>query len=58
MKKEPKFKATCNQCHKQMEGITELEKYIVSVCANPECPNFSLMQISMEKMAEFLKKTK
>ena len=33
---------TCNMCHTQMKSIY--------VCANPACPNYALLQISMEKM--------
>ncbi len=54
-KKISKIKATCNRCGKQMDAILELEKYTIPVCTNPECPNFSLFQISMEKMIEFEK---
>ena len=53
-----KIKATCNMCHKQMEGILELEKYTIPVCVNLKCPNFGLLQISEEKIIEFLDKEK
>ena len=58
MKKISKIKATCNQCGKQMDAILELEKWTIPVCTNPSCPNFSLLQISVEKMSEFIKKEK
>ena len=51
-------KAHCNQCGKQMDAMIELEKWVVPVCTNPECPNFALLQISAEKIAEFDKKNK
>ena len=52
--KTPKQTAICNHCHKQMDGMVELEKTTIPVCTNPACPNFSLLQISAEKMAEFI----
>lgn len=54
--KHTKIKATCNQCGKQMGAILELEKYTVPVCINPKCPNFALLQISVEKVIEFEEK--
>ena len=51
--KHIKIKATCNQCGKQMEAVLELEKFTVPVCLNPGCPNFALLQISVEKVIEF-----
>ena len=58
MKKISKIKATCNQCNKQMNAILELEKWTIPVCVNPGCPNFGLLQISIEKITEHLKKIK
>ena len=54
LNKEAKIIAHCNQCSEQMTGILELEKYVIPVCTNPKCPNFALLQISSEKMVEFL----
>ena len=55
-KKHIKIEATCNQCGKQMEAILELERYAIPVCVNPACPNFALLQISVEKVIEFEEK--
>ena len=49
-------KATCNQCGQQMGAQIELENWAIPVCVNPECANFSLLQISMEKVNKFMKK--
>ena len=52
MKTEQKVKkATCNMCFKQM---IKIDKW--SVCLNPRCPNFALLQISVEKIGKWIKK--
>lgn len=50
--------ATCNQCGLNMEGSVDIGIGAISACDNPKCPNFALLQISMEKMAEYLKTKK
>ena len=54
----PAEKATCNQCGKKMNAVMELEKWNIPVCVEPCCPNFGLLQISVEKMFEFIDKLK
>jgi len=45
-------KATCLQCHKQMDMIIKEPNLTscISVCDNPECPNYGLLCISEEMM--------
>lgn len=45
---------TCNQCHREML-LKFTEKYYVRVCDNPACPNFGLLQVSVETMVEKMK---
>ena len=40
---------SCNQCHKQMTIETPFD---VMVCHNPECPNYGLLQVSVEDMLD------
>lgn len=52
--KTSETKRTCNQCHKNMEYSAEVEVYgkqfLIPVCTRPGCPNFGLLQISVEQM--------
>jgi len=45
-------KRTCNQCGREMEYSTEIECKLVCVCHYPDCPNYALLQISMENMSK------
>jgi hypothetical protein len=42
----------CNQCMNEMEYSAQLKEVQIPVCSNPNCPNFGLLQISSERMAE------
>jgi hypothetical protein len=56
--KKKKIKHSCNQCHREMQEftatITGQNQAIIRIyaCSRPTCPNFGLMQIPMEVMAE------
>ena len=56
-----KTKSTCNQCQEQMTAFLfdhkadKEQSHIVTVCTNAACPNYSLMQASVEKMLELSK---
>lgn len=46
-------KKTCNQCHNNMDYHVEskkLDEIIASVCTNPACPNYALLQMASEQM--------
>jgi len=46
---------TCNQCKEQMTiyaGNKLASLAIASVCDNPICPNYGILQISIEHMME------
>lgn len=49
-----KMKRTCNQCMKPMIKMKRIvfggKPSIFSVCDNPTCPNYALVQISVEQM--------
>lgn len=36
---------TCNMCYEQMNYISG-----IAVCINPACPNYALLQVSVEVM--------
>jgi|JI10StandDraft_1071094.scaffolds.fasta_scaffold1742378_1 hypothetical protein len=42
----------CNMCHKKMKlmGFGLSENVFISVCVNPRCPNYALLQLPAEKM--------
>lgn len=47
--KEPR--RTCNQCHEEFEYHAEMDTgKVPSVCVNPSCPSFALLQIPAELM--------
>ena len=44
---------TCNQCHTNMDYSVESKaanEIIASVCVNPACPNYGLLQMAAELM--------
>ena len=43
---------TCNQCHKEMKMklTNDMFTIFVFICDNPECPNYSLLQIASQEM--------
>ena len=45
-----KIKKTCNQCGKELKGWALCNECCFNVCHNPKCPNYSLLQISVEGM--------
>ena len=51
-------KPICNMCHKEMPYCVEFETKTVSVCSDPACPNFSLLQIDEVTMYKISKKGK
>ena len=51
--KKTSGKTTCNMCGKQLNY--EIGIYNFGVCDNPECPNFSLLQICEEEMVGLAK---
>ena len=61
-KKVSKKVNTCHQCGKQMEVVSYEEKGAsimnVTCCFNSECPNYSLVQISIEGMYKLEKQIK
>lgn len=42
----------CVHCGKEMPYGANINKCSVSVCHNPACPNYGLLQMGMEKMSE------
>ena len=59
MSKEKKVNRSCNQCAGQMWALFAEhvdphymlgDLHIVSVCSNPACPNYALLQIPLEQM--------
>ena len=45
-------KNTCNQCGHQMDNELLVDNQFTGFCCNPECPNYALLQISLEDMPE------
>lgn len=46
-------KRTCNQCHTNMDYSVESKaanEIIASICTNPECMNYALLQMAAELM--------
>lgn len=47
---------SCNQCNKEMEGNVYVSAVLgfgnkeLTYCKNPECPNFSLLQVPFEEI--------
>lgn len=56
------MKRTCNQCHKEIDYSVIVDRKgepaQILVCSNPACPNYALLQISMEMMPKEDKKLK
>lgn len=46
--------AHCVQCGRELLGQVEIESKQIGVCHRPECPNYGLLQISIEKIKEFI----
>ncbi len=39
----------CVQCHRELEYKVDIADSLVSICFQPDCPNFSLLQIPLEQ---------
>ena len=58
---KPEEARKCNQCGKglmEAKSISRPTSLTISVCANPECINYALLQIPVELTPDEDKKTK
>lgn len=46
----------CVQCGKKVRAVTEVGHF--PVCLQPECPNYGLVQVGVERAKEFLRSIK